>query len=57
MLNTLPGQAKAFTAWKKLDTGTTITQDNLEAKTVHRNGDFGQDHIVRNCDRPGYKNW
>lgn len=30
MLNTLPRQAKAFTVWKKLDAGTTITQDNFE---------------------------
>jgi len=48
VLKALLHQAKAFTVWNKLEVGTVVTQDNLEVKTVQRNGNFGKDHIVRN---------
>lgn len=48
VLKALLHQAKAFTVWNKLEEGTVVTQDNLEVKTVQRNGNFGKDHIVRN---------
>lgn len=45
-LNTSPCQAKVVTSRENLNSGTTITQDNFEAKPVYGNGDFGQHHIV-----------